>query len=94
MWSGAPFVWQIYAQADGAHAPKLDALLDHLTAGCAPELAASLRLLWRAWNGLGGWPSSLPPADAWRRLCRAWRGRLAEQADLGSQLLRFVDARR
>jgi uncharacterized repeat protein (TIGR03837 family) len=94
MWAGAPFVWQIYAQADGAHAAKLDALLDRLTTGCAPVLAAAVRQLWRAWNGLGDWPATLPDAMDWRALCLDWRRRLLEQGDLTSQLLRFVAARR
>jgi len=94
MWSAAPFVWQIYAQADGAHAVKLDALLDRLTAGCAPELAAGVRQLWRAWNGLGDWPAHLPDSVAWRALSLDWRQQLAKQTDLTSQLLRFADAKR
>lgn len=94
MWAGAPFVWQIYRQADGAHARKLEALLERLGAGSAPELAASVRQLWRAWNGLGAWPSSLPDATGWRALSLRWRESLAGQSDLGSRLLRFVAMRR
>ncbi|MDP1535986.1 MAG: elongation factor P maturation arginine rhamnosyltransferase EarP [Burkholderiales bacterium] len=94
MWAGAPFVWQVYAQADGAHAGKLDALLERLTDGSASALAAGLRQLWRAWNGLGEWPPCWPDAAAWRVLCLDWRHRLAAQSDLTSQILRFVCARR
>ena len=94
MWAGAPFVWQIYAQPDGAHAGKLEALLDRLTAGSPAALAAALRELWRAWNGLGPWPAALPEADPWRALCQAWRRQLAAQDDLTSQLLRFIATRR
>ena len=94
MWAGAPFVWQIYAQADGAHADKLNALLERLTAGSAPALAAEVSQLWRAWNGLGPWPATLPNAADWRTLCRAWRRQLAEQNDLSSQLMGFVAAKR
>lgn len=94
MWAGAPFVWQAYAQPDGAHAAKLDALLDRVAAGGDATLAAELRQLWRAWNGLGPWPAALPDAAAWRALCLGWRRQLTEQADLSSQLLRFVAAKR
>jgi uncharacterized repeat protein (TIGR03837 family) len=94
MWAGAPFVWQIYAQADGVHVRKLDALLDRLTATSPPELAATLRQLWRAWNGAADWPPTLPEVSEWRSLCLDWRQRLLEQGDLTSQLLRFVAARR
>lgn len=94
MWAGAPFVWQIYAQPDRAHAVKLEALLARLTAGAAPALAQALQQAWRAWNGLGPWPATLPDLQAWRDLCLAWRRQLAGQADLTSQLMRFVASRR
>ena len=94
MWAGAPFVWQIYVQTDGAHAAKLDALLDRLTARGEPALGAALRQLWRAWNRLGDWPAALPSAAAWRALNLDWRRRLADQSDLTSRLLRFVAAKR
>jgi uncharacterized repeat protein (TIGR03837 family) len=94
MWAGAPFVWQIYAQPDGAHARKLDALLARLTAGVDPALAAGLRQTWRAWNRLADWPERLPDAAPWRVACLAWRQGLAGQSDLTSQLMHFVAARR
>ena len=94
MWAGAPFVWQIYAQADGVHAAKLDALLDRLTARADAGLATHLRQLWRAWNGLAAWPAALPDARAWRHLSLAWRQGLADQSDLTSQLIGFAAAKR
>ena len=94
MWAAVPFVWQVYPQADGAHAAKLDALLDRLCAGAEPSLAAAVRQLWRAWNGLATWPAALPEPAAWRALCRDWRDHLAQQSDLTTQLLRLVAARR
>ena len=90
---GAPFVWQIYAQADGAHAIKLDALLTRFLAHAAPALAADVRTLWRAWNRLGAWPAALPEAKAWRAVCAAWRQHLAAQDDLSTRLLSFVAAK-
>lgn len=94
MWAGTPFVWQIYAQADGAHAAKLEALLDQLTAYCDPGLAADVRQLWRGWNRLADWPAALPAVAPWHALCVEWRHRLTAQRDLTSQLLGFVAARR
>jgi uncharacterized repeat protein (TIGR03837 family) len=94
MWAGAPFVWQIYAQDDGAHAAKLEALLDRFTAHADADVATRVRHLWRAWNGLAARPAAWPEASAWRRLCLHWRGELAAQSDLTSQLLSFAAAKR
>ena len=47
LWSGRPFVWQIYRQAEGAHLPKLQAFLGRLPHG----LPASAM---RWWNRLPG----------------------------------------
>lgn len=88
MWAGAPFVWHIYAQHDGVHARKLDALLDRMDA--APDV----RALWRAWNRLGDWPTRLPEFAPWREASRRWRSRLADQSDLTSRLLSLVAAKR
>ena len=37
LWSGRPFVWQIYRQAEEAHLPKLQAFLGRLPAGLPAE---------------------------------------------------------
>ncbi|HET7793063.1 MAG TPA: elongation factor P maturation arginine rhamnosyltransferase EarP [Rhizobacter sp.] len=83
-WAGQPFVWQIYPQADQAHAAKLAAFLDKLPA------LPGLRELWRGWNGLGAMPEQLPPLPAWQSLCEAWRDKLVGQVDLTTQLMGFV----
>jgi uncharacterized repeat protein (TIGR03837 family) len=90
IWAGAPFVWQIYPQADGAHAAKLDAFLVRYLERAEPGLAAAIGALFRAWNGLGPWPADLPAFGAWQAHARAWRDQLLGQADLGAQLLAFV----
>jgi uncharacterized repeat protein (TIGR03837 family) len=92
MWAGAPFVWHIYRQPDGAHEAKLEALLSRFTAAADPALAASIGQLWRAWNGLALWPAAWPEPLAWRRQCQSWRQGLADQSDLTSALLRFAAA--
>jgi uncharacterized repeat protein (TIGR03837 family) len=91
-WAGAPFVWQIYPQADGAHAAKLEAFLAlHLHEAPQP-LARRLRALWLAWNGLAAWPVPVawPDAAEWQALCTAWREGLAARQDLTTGLLRFA----
>jgi uncharacterized repeat protein (TIGR03837 family) len=84
LWAGAPFVWQIYPQHDGAHAAKLQALLDRLPP--LPGLAA----LWQCWNGLRpAWPG-LPDAAAWRDAMHSTAAALAARPDLASALQAFV----
>jgi uncharacterized repeat protein (TIGR03837 family) len=89
MWAGAPFVWQLYPQHDGAHGAKLDAFMARFATVAAEAVTAPLGAWWRAWNGLGpcdahpGWPDLAP----WRAACGAWRDALAGQTDLTTQLL-------
>ncbi|MFO1332324.1 MAG: elongation factor P maturation arginine rhamnosyltransferase EarP [Rubrivivax sp.] len=94
MWAGAPFVWQIYPQHDTAHAAKLQAFLGLMLQGAEPALAADLRRLWLAWNGLHTGPLVLPARAPWQALARGWRERLLAQPDLGTQLLRFAAEKR
>jgi uncharacterized repeat protein (TIGR03837 family) len=88
LWAGRAFVWQIYPQADGAHAAKLDAFLDWLQA--PPDL----REFHLVWNGLTEAP--LPPIDlgGWAACAQAAQKRLASQPDLVTQLLDFVEEKR
>ena len=88
LWAGRAFVWQIYPQADGAHATKLEAFLDWLQA--PPDL----RKFHRIWNGLQ--TGALPPLqpEAWSSCTQAARQRLLIQRDLVSQLLDFVQEKR
>ncbi|MBV8379566.1 MAG: elongation factor P maturation arginine rhamnosyltransferase EarP [Paucibacter sp.] len=81
-WAGKPFVWHIYEQDDGVHAAKLDAFLARYAPG------DPMAQLWRAWNGLAGWPAELPSLDTAAPL--AWRAKLLAQPDLVTQLLDFT----
>lgn len=83
LWAGAPLLWQLYPQEDGAHGPKLEAWLDWLQA------PASLREAHRAWNGTGG---ALPPLEwtGWGATVVNARQRLLAQDDLATQLLRLA----
>lgn len=84
LWAGRPFVWQPYPQHDGAHAGKLEALLDWMAA------PADLRAFSRGWSGLAP-PSPLPASlAAWAAACEAARARLSAQDDLASQLGRMA----
>ncbi len=91
LWAGAPFVWQIYPQADGAHAAKLDAMLDQLQA------PPSLRCFHHAWNALES-DAVLPDPDLdlpdWSQAAAAARRRLMELPDLTTQLIEFVRKKR
>ena len=93
-WAGAPFVWQAYRQSDGAHERKLEAFLERFLAGPPAPDQASLRALFRAWNGFGPWPNALPSPVAWRARCAAWRSVLSAQHDLTGQLVRFAAEKR
>lgn len=92
LWAGQPFVWQIYPQDDNAHHAKLEAFLDWLSA------PPSLRRFHRAWNGLTAPGEAVWPDDAtlveWKACAQAARRRLLAQADLTTQLLRFVTEKR
>ena len=93
-WAGAPFVWQIYPQDDGAQADKLDAFLACFLGHAEPQLAASVRALWQAWNRPGSELPEWPASATWRQMCEAWRSSLGSQADLATQLLDFISRAR
>jgi uncharacterized repeat protein (TIGR03837 family) len=89
-WAGQPFVWQIYPQADGADALKLQAFLARFLEAADPSLAVCIRQAWAAWNGAAlPWPTE-PDTAAWQRHCLNWRDALARQSDLASQLIGFA----
>ena len=96
--SNAPFVWQAYPQADGAHAAKIAAFLGLYLAGAPAAVATPLRTAFLAFNGLSDHLQAavppqllaLPEPAAWRAQHTRWRQQLAAQTDLCSQLLGFV----
>ena len=86
LWTGKPFVWQIYPQQDDAHLPKLAAFLQQ------NELTDTAQNFHAAWNNSS---QALPEVDAgaladWQCQTRAARARLLAQDALGDSLLKFV----
>jgi uncharacterized repeat protein (TIGR03837 family) len=99
IWAGQPFVWQLYAQGDGAHAAKLAAFLGRFLQDAPAPLAAGLGALFASWNGLGAPVDAFAALDpvlvpAWTEHCRRFRDRLAGLADLGSALIEFAASKR
>ena len=92
-WAATPFVWQIYAQDEGAHFDKLEAFMARYVAGLDAQSAAALTRFWRAWNGRGepaeAWPAFVAALPALGRQAVVWCDRLAAQADLSSRLTKF-----
>ena len=86
VWTGKPFVWQIYPQDDAAHLPKLAVFLNQMG---APQ---SLKAFHAAWNQAGktlALPDAAGLAD-WQAHARAAWAPLLAQDDLTSRLLHFV----
>ena len=99
IWAGAPFVWQLYVQDDGAHHVKLAAFLDRFLSDAPPALTTTVRALFAAWNGdrsIALDPAAFDPEqqEAWARHCRAWRATLVTRDDLVTELIRFVASKR
>jgi uncharacterized repeat protein (TIGR03837 family) len=97
VWAGAPFVWQLYPQHDGAHRRKLQAFLERWQADgpVAPPAAVAE---WFAWWNADSDPVRAPPpwpsAADWRDAVRGWREQLARQDDLTTRLIGFVAGKR
>ena len=90
LWAGQPWVWQIYPQTDGAHHAKLQALMDRL------DMPASLQAFHRTWNHDSAPDVALAAPDlaTWQGFANGARSDLGRQADLVSQLLGFVAAKK
>lgn len=90
-----PMIWQAYRQAEGAHLDKLDAFLDLYCLDLPPSLADLTRHTWRAWNReedmAALWPAWLAALPALAPWARGWATKLAGQADLASNLVKFIN---
>lgn len=85
LWAAKPWIWQVYPQHDGAHGPKLEALMNRLA------MPGNLRQFMREWNGLLPWSNMgadlLVDLPALGRAAEAARSGLMAQEDLTSQLI-------
>ncbi|HBH38899.1 MAG TPA: elongation factor P maturation arginine rhamnosyltransferase EarP [Curvibacter sp.] len=84
LWSGRPYVWQIYPQDDQAHHAKLAAFLRQIQA------PPSLQAWHRTWNGLDSHPLVWPDLPTWQTAALQARQGLLDQPDLLSRLLEFA----
>ena len=98
-WAGKPFVWQAYAQDDGAHAAKVESFLGRALRGADPAGAQPLRAWTTAWNAASPATAELPhwtpeTLAAAGRTTLAWRAALLDSTDLVTRLLAFVHGKR
>ncbi len=95
-WAGQPFGWHIYAQADSAHLPKLEAFYALYGAQLSPQLGAALREFALAWSGEGAvaaaWAELEQRWPEWQQAAAAWSAAQGERPDLASALLAFCEA--
>lgn len=91
-WAGNSLLWHIYPQAELAHAAKLQAFIQQVSAySDMPEIWRRSML---AWNQLPtdtppDWPAFLQALPAMQKAMRQWREYLLQQSDLSTQLMRF-----
>ena len=93
LWSGKPFIWQIYRQEENAHIKKLQAFLGCYRDGVSPSVGQSLEKLHYLWNEGGS--ELFAPFSILSELAheaRIYTDSLATQADLASNVLNFARA--
>ncbi|PIV87526.1 MAG: elongation factor P maturation arginine rhamnosyltransferase EarP [Hydrogenophilales bacterium CG17_big_fil_post_rev_8_21_14_2_50_63_12] len=90
-----PLIWQAYRQEEGAHTDKLDAFLDRYCADLPPAMDHLVREMWQAWNreeAIGAlWPAWIEALPLLSDHARDWATQLAEQPDLASNLVKFIN---
>lgn len=86
VWSGKPFIWQIYPQHDNAHHAKLAAFLDVLNA------PPSLRRAHAIWNGTRVDAMPDRAQQDWEAWATQTRGSLWAQSDLTTRLVEFTES--
>ncbi|MDD5388430.1 MAG: elongation factor P maturation arginine rhamnosyltransferase EarP [Gallionellaceae bacterium] len=90
-----PLIWQAYRQEEGAHLDKLAAFLDLYRANLPPADASLVRAVWQAWNREEDmavlWPAWIDALPMLSTHARAWATHLAEQSDLASNLVKFIN---
>jgi len=90
-----PLIWQAYRQEEGAHLDKLTAFLNLYCADLPPVTAGLVREVWQAWNREEDmavlWPGWIEAQPRLSAHARAWATHLAEQSDLASNLMKFIN---
>lgn len=96
-WTGRPFVWQIYQQAEAAHMIKLEAFLALYTVDMVQAGARATINLHQAWNSAGDlrqpWADFLAASSEIARHGRDWAIRLAQDPNLAESLVKFCAAK-
>jgi uncharacterized repeat protein (TIGR03837 family) len=94
-WAERPFVWQIYPQADHAHRPKLEAVLDRYSAALPETAHEALATFWRAWNGYPNarldWQSFWQHRHTLAQHARSWPCQLGALGNLATNLVQQVE---
>lgn len=95
MWAGRPLVWQAYRQQEGAHWPKIEALLNLYRANLDERHVQILQRCWRAWNAGGPlgdiWSEFWAARERWLALSADWQTQLDRVGDLASNLVNFCN---
>jgi len=95
IWAGRPFIWQIYRQEKQAHLVKLNAFLHTYSRNLSATLAGSLAQFTVMWD-VGGLEEGAKGMRFFADLpdlsshAQDWAETQAEQPDLASQLVRFI----
>lgn len=92
-WAARSFVWQIYAQPERAHWPKLEAFLQLYCEELSPLSALAIRGFWSAWNREGdidaAWRNYADALPALRTRAENWAARLETGTNLAAALVQF-----
>ena len=97
-WAERPFIWQAYPQENEAQQIKLNAFLDCYLAKAPPNVSATIRALWPAWNGDGMlnntvWNNFLRQKRKINDWNHTWSTYLQSMGDLTSKLAVFCESK-
>lgn len=91
LWSGKPFLWNIYPQNDGAHWSKIEAFLKIYTRKLCTEPRKTLEEFWLCWNlGLSVeklWSNILLNWKIFKLHAEYWSRKESEKTDLAQSLV-------
>ncbi len=98
IWSGKPFIWQIYPQEEASHLMKLEAFLEKYTEGLPKDTAQAISNMMLAWNKAPNapalnlaWKNYFLHFNEIRKHAIAWCEHLSQQTDLTQQLVDLTD---